>query len=219
MFLFVQSWDVVRGMDDEYTDFILRKHLPTLQKLGLRVIGGFHVIVGAGPRISHIITSSDFATLQKAVDTEEFLSVTGELQMYIANYNSRLYRQTGRIEIKTYGMELGTWRFNQYYTLMPGVEEEYGEFLVREYCPALLQKGIRIKAEWQGIVGSGPSRILLEGVGQRIHDIADALVSDSYRSMKAILLGTYVKQHSSRILAPTGRVEIAFILGEMTKAL
>jgi hypothetical protein len=209
---------MVRGKETEYTDFVLRTHLPTLQKLGLNVVGAFHVIVGAGPRISHVITSPDSKSLQKALDTREFLTVTEGLQPYIVNYSSRILRDSGRVELTSYGIELGTWRFNQYYTMMPGSEKDYGDFLTREYFPVLLGKGIRIKAEWQGIIGSGPSRVLLEGVAQRIQDIADTLVSDEYRTLKRHLL-EYVRQYSTRILAPTGRVEIAFILGEMTKAL
>jgi hypothetical protein len=219
MFLFVQSWDTLRGKEKEYTDFVLRRHLPALQGLGLRVAGAFHVIVGAGPRISHIITSEDFASLQKALDTKEFTAVTEEFQGHITNYSNRIFRATGRVDVPAYAIELGTWRFNQHYTLLPGSEGEYAAFLTERYIPGLLSRRIRVKPEWQGVVGSGPGRILLEGVAGNIHDIADTLVSDEYRGLKRTLVGTYVKQYGSRILAPTGRVEIAFILGEMTRSL
>jgi hypothetical protein len=219
MFLFVQSWDIVKGKDREYTDFLLRQHLPVMKKVGLNVIGGFHVVVGAGPNISAVIASNDFQKLLKALDTEEFLDMTKALQEFTVNYSSRIFKHTKRVEVETYGIELGTWRLNQYYTMIPGMEGEYSDFLVNRYFPILLDQGIRIKAEWQGVVGSGPHRILLEGVSQNIQDIARLLASDEFRTAKHTLLSGYVKQYSSRILAPTGRVETALILGEMTKAL
>ena len=58
MFLFVQQWEIIRGKGAEYTDFVLRRHLPVMTKVGLNTIGGFHVIVGSGPRISSSIASA-----------------------------------------------------------------------------------------------------------------------------------------------------------------
>ncbi len=219
MFLFVQSWDIMRGKEEDYTDYVLREHLPVLKRIGLNVIGGFHVIVGVGPRISLVITCENLQDLQRALDTEDFPRITEKLQGYVVNYGSRIFKNTNRVNTVNYGIELGTWRFNQYYTLMPGIEKEYGEFLGGEYAKTLLSQGIRIKAEWQGVIGSGPNRILLEGVTQSISDIGRAIVSEEFGSLRHTLLTAYVKQYSSRILAPTGRVEIAFLLGEMTKSL
>ena len=219
MFLFVQSWDIVRGKEAEYTDFVLRKYLPVMKKIGLNVIGGFHVVVGAGPNVSAVIASDDLQNLQKALDTEDFLRATKAFQEFMVNYSNRLFKHTNRVKKAPYTIELGTWRLNQHYTLVPRIEKEYAAFLKDEYAPALLKEGIRIKAEWQGIVGSGPLRILLEGVAQDIQSIAQAIVSDGYRTVKHDLLNRYARHYSSRILAPTGRVEAALILGEMTKAL
>ncbi|HEY3278186.1 MAG TPA: hypothetical protein VGJ94_16345 [Syntrophorhabdaceae bacterium] len=219
MFLFVQSWDIVRGRESEYTDFVLREYLPVMQKIGLPIIGGFHVVIGAGPTISAVSTPSDITGLQRALDSHEFPLITDEFQKYIVNYGSRLLRNSGRIAEAPYTVEPGTWRFNQHYTLVPKVEKSYTAFLEREYVPALLDQGIRVKAEWQGVIGSGPSRILLEGVAPRIQDIASALMSDRIAVARNILVTTYGRHYSSRILAPTGRVEAAFILKEMTKAL
>jgi hypothetical protein len=49
MFLFVQQWEIKKGKSAEYTDFVLRTHLPAMKEMGLNVIGGFHVVVGSGP--------------------------------------------------------------------------------------------------------------------------------------------------------------------------
>ena len=73
MFLFVQQWEIIRGKGAEYTDFVLRRHLPVMTKVGLNMIGGFHVIVGSGPRISAVSLAHDFLNLQKAIESEEFI--------------------------------------------------------------------------------------------------------------------------------------------------
>lgn len=218
MFLFVQQWEIIKGKGGEYTDFVLRKHLPIMEKVGLNVIGGFHVIVGSGPRVSVVALAHDFLNLQNALESDEFMAVTHELHDYVYNYSNAVLKGTGRVPMKEYGIEVGTWRFNQYYKLVQGTEKEYTDFLNNEYIPRLMHLGVRIKAEWQVIVGSGP-RILLEGVTPSLMDIAKAIMTDEFRMLRRQMLSEFASNYSSRIMAPTGRVEIAFLLGEMTKAL
>ncbi len=218
MFLFVQQWEVLRGKGPEYTDFVLRRLLPAMQKVGLNVIGGFHVIIGSGPRISAVSLAHNFLDLQKALESDEFIEVTKELHAYISNYTSAVLKSTGRIPVEGYGIEMGTWRFNQYYKLVHGTEKEYTDFLISEYIPALMKLGIRVKAEWQVLIGTG-LRLLLEGVTASLVDIAQAIMTDKFRVLRRQLLSNYAVNYSSRILAPTGRVEVAYLLGEMMKSL
>ncbi|HBA56068.1 MAG TPA: hypothetical protein DCZ04_16880 [Syntrophorhabdus aromaticivorans] len=218
MFLFVQSWEVIKGKGAEYTNFVLTRHLPVMQGVGLNMIGGFHVIVGSGPRISAVALNEDFASIQKALETPDFAKVTEELQSYVYGYSNALLRATKRIPFSDYGMEIGTWRFNQYFKLLRGVEDEYAAFLADEYVPLLERLGIRIKIEWEIILGSG-LRLLLEGVAKSITNIAQVVETDEFRVLRRTLLSKFASQYSSRILAPTGRVEMAFMLGEITKSL
>ncbi|OPY68568.1 MAG: hypothetical protein A4E62_02026 [Syntrophorhabdus sp. PtaU1.Bin002] len=218
MFLFVQSWEVIKGKGAKYTDFVLSRHLPVMQRVGLNMIGGFHVIVGSGPRISAVALNEDFASIQKALETPDFVTVTEELQSYIYGYSNALLRATKRIPCPSYDMEIGTWRFNQYFKLIQGVEDEYAAFLADEYAPLLAKLGIRLKIEWEIVLGSG-LRLLLEGVAESITGIAQAVETDEFRVLRRTLLSKFASQYSSRILAPTGRVEMAFMLGEITKSL
>jgi hypothetical protein len=48
-------------------------------------------------------------------------------------------------------------------------------------------------------------------------DIAKALESDEYKRIANILTSTYVTDYSNRILTPTGRIELPYILGKMMK--
>jgi hypothetical protein len=218
MFLFVQSYDIRKGKSSEYTDFVLRTHLPALKSLGLNVIGGFHVIVGSGPRISSVAMAEDFLDLQKVIWSEKFVALTEELHNYVQDYGNRVLRSTGRVPLIDYSIDGGTWRFNQYYKISRGSEKEYSDFLAGEYIPKLADLGLKVRAEWQVVLGSGP-RILLETMAQNITDIALAFDADEFKKLRKHLIVNYVDSYSSRILAPTGRVEVAFILGEMMKAL
>ncbi len=218
MFLFVQQWEILKGKETEYSNFILKKHLPVMARVGLNIIRGFHVILGSGPRITSASLADDFLSLQKAVQSEEFIEVTKELHGYVYNYSNAVLKDTGRVDMANYSMTLGTWRFNQYFKLVPGTEAEYSDFLKNEYLPVLAKVGIRVQAEWQVIIGNA-LRLLLEGVTTSLVDVAQAMMTDEYRLQRRRLLANFASNYSSRILAPTGRVELAYLVGEMTKAL
>src|SRR5574340_488183 len=163
MYLFVQQWEILKGKETDYTNFILRKHLPAMAKMGFNIIGGFHVIIGSGPRISSVSLAHDFLNLEKALENSDFVEVSRELHDYIYSYRNFILKETGRVAMKDYTIVLGTWRFNQYYNLIPGKEAEYSVFLKNDYMPALKEMGININAEWQVAVGAG-LKIHLEGV-------------------------------------------------------
>ena len=60
--LFSQSWDVIPGQFDEYSAFVTNEYNPTLEKLGLKLLGGYYVAVGEGPRITAVATIESQAT-------------------------------------------------------------------------------------------------------------------------------------------------------------
>ena len=54
--LFTQSWDVIPGKFDEYSAFMTNEYNPTLERMGINLLGGFYVVVGQGPRIIAVAT-------------------------------------------------------------------------------------------------------------------------------------------------------------------
>ena len=104
MFLFVQQWEILKGKESDYSNFILRKHLPVMARVGLNIIGGFHVILGSGPRITSAALADDFLSLQKAVQSEEFIEITKELHGYVSNYSNAVLKDTGRVDMADYSM-------------------------------------------------------------------------------------------------------------------
>jgi hypothetical protein len=189
-----------------------------MSKAGLKSVAGFHVLIGSGPRISSVALADDFLSMQQAVHNEELMQVTKAFFDYIHSYSNAVLKDTGRVDMTNYSLALGTCRFNQYFKLAPHTEKEYAEFLQNEYIPKLAKMGIRVHAEWQVVIGN-TMRLLLEGVANSPVDVAQTIITDEYRSLRRHLLSNFANNYSCRILAPTGRVEVAYILGGMMKSL
>lgn len=216
--LFAQHWDVVENVEKKYEEFILGKYIPMYQKTGLRITGAYYVVVGAGPRIVGVSTTEDLLAFQKAVTSDEYSDLMEELFPLIRNYNSRLYKSYGPIKIDKYEMQFDVWKFNQYFNILPGMEKDYRKFLEEEFIPRMEEVGIRVTNIWRVVIGSGPF-ILVEGTGHRIEDIAKAIATDNYRNLTRTLKSRYVSDYQSKILCPTKRVEIPYLIKGMTAGL
>ncbi len=216
--LFTQYWDVIENKEKEYEQFILGKYIPTYQKTGLRITGAYYVVVGVGPRIIGVSTTEDLLVFQKAVMSDEYSDLMDEIFPLIRNYNSRLYRSFGPIKIDKYNMQFNVWKFNQYFNILPGKEKDYGKFLEEEFIPTMERVGIQVTNIWKVIIGSGPF-VLVEGTVQKIEDIARGLATDDYRNLTRTLKSKYVSDYQSKILAPTKRVELPYLIKGMTSKL
>lgn len=214
--LYNQHWDLIPGKEEAYTQFVIDKHLPTMKKIGINMVGGFFVVVGGGPRITAAGAVDAFQKLQKALETEEFAKITAEIQQYVVNYDSRILTPTGRVKANKYSIQLGVWKFNQYFNIIPGREKEYAEFVLKDHLPTIEKLGIKMTGGWRVVVGSGPY-IVAEGTAASIVEIAKAIETSEFSRITKILTSNYVTDYSSRILAPTGRIELPFIMGEMMK--
>ena len=77
--------------------------------------------------------------------------------------------------------------------------------------------GVLITGGWRLVIGSGP-RILAEGTARNMVDIAKAIDTSEFRRLVRTLKKSYATDYSSRILAPTGRIEVPYLLREMMKS-
>jgi hypothetical protein len=216
--LFAQYWDVMENKENEYQDFILGRYIPTFEKTGLRIAGAYYVVVGAGPRIVSISTTEDPLVFQKAITSEEYSGLLDELLPFIRNYASRLYKSYGPIKVDRYEIQLGVWKFNQYFNVLPGMEKDYGKFLEEEFIPMMEKLGIKVTNIWKVIIGNGPF-VLVEGTSPKIEEIAKSIAADEFRILTRKLKSKYVSDYQSRILAPTRRVEIPYFIRGLTAGL
>jgi len=214
--LFTQYWDVMPGKFDEYSSFVTHEYIPALNKLGLKLLGGYYVAVGQGPRIVAVATVQEQDYLRKILATEEYRVLFEKLLQVVWKYSSRLYVSSGRVMEGPYNIQVGAWKFNQYYNILRGKEEEHYRFVKDECVPGMKELKVPITGAWRLLIGDGP-RILAECTGRNIVDIAKCIDTSEFRRLVRALKKHYATDYSSRILAPTGRIEVPYIMSEMMK--
>lgn len=214
--LFTQYWDVIPGSYDAYSDFVSNEYNPALSRLGIEVIGGFYVAVGEGPRIVAVSAVDRQENLVNALIQSEYRIISNKLFQHICNYSNRVWVPSGNIQETPYRIQTSAWKFNLYYNVLPGKEEEHYEYVKKECLPGMKSLGVPVTGGWRLAVGSGP-RMLAECTGRSIEHIAKAINTSEFRRLTRTLKKNYVTDYSSRILAPTGRIEVPFIMKEMMK--
>ncbi|MFC1836658.1 hypothetical protein ACFL2Q_18355 [Thermodesulfobacteriota bacterium] len=215
--LFTQHWDVIPGKFDEYSEFVTNEYNPTLNKIGLKLLGGYYVAVGQGPRILAVATIDETNYLRKILATKEYRDITVKLFRYVQKYSSKLWVSSGRMVLQeSYKIQMGAWKFNQNYNVVPGKEDEHYHFVKEECIPGMKQLGVPITGAWRLLIGEGATT-LAECTGRALEDIAKAIDSTMFRQLVRKLKKTYGTDYSSRILAPTGRIELPSMVDQMMK--
>jgi len=214
--LFAQSWDTLPGKYDEYSEFVTKEYNPTLKELGIKLLGGYYVAVGQGPRIIAVATVEEKDYLRKILATEEYRVISNKLMEFVRDYSSRLWVSAGRLVEEPYRIQMGAWKFNQYYNVVHGKEQDHYQFVKEECIPGMKELNVPITGAWRLAIGSGPT-ILGECTARSIVDIARAIDTSEFRRLVRQMKKNYATDFSSRILAPTGRIEVPEFMGEMMK--
>ncbi|MBN2123498.1 MAG: hypothetical protein JW821_04335 [Deltaproteobacteria bacterium] len=214
--LFTQYWDIMPGRFDDYAAFVTNEYIPAFQKLGIRLAGGYYVVVGEGPRIVAVAEAENVNSLQRSLSTKDYRILTNRLFQYVWKYGSKIWVPSGRIQEGTYHIQTGVWRYNQYYNVLPGKEEAHYRFVKDECIPKMKELGIPITSGWRLVVGAG-ARTLAESTAMGIVDIAKAIDASQFRRLVKRLKNEFATDYSSRILVSTGRIEVPFLLAEMMK--
>ena len=216
MVLFTQHWDVAPGQQQAYSDFVITHYNPTLEKIGIRLVGGYYVAIGAGPRIIAVGVTEGLRELDGALERDEYQNITSRLMAFVTNYQSRILSPTGRVKLDKYTLQTGLWKLVQYWNIIPGMEVEYTEFVQSDHLPTMEKLGVKVVNGWRVVVGAGPS-IISEAAAPTLVDIAKAIDTDEYRRVVRKLKTTYITDYSSRVLAPTGRIDLPYFMKEMMK--
>ncbi len=92
------------------------------------------------------------------------------------------------------------------WNIRPGREDEYFEFLMREFGPGLIKLGVRPTDAWYTQYGDYP-QILQGGIAEDLASLQRALASDEWLKMKNKLL-TYVTDYSQKIIRASGGFQL-----------
>jgi hypothetical protein len=90
--------------------------------------------------------------------------------------------------------------------IKPGREQEYFEFVVREWVPGLQRVGLEPTDAWYTMYGSSP-QILSGGTARNLKDMRRILDSEEWQALKSQLL-TYVDNYQEKVVKARGGFQL-----------
>lgn len=205
--LLTQDWDVIRGQEDAYADFVTKRFIPECNRLGLQSVGGFYVQVGIGPKIISIKSAKALSDLYAALSDERFKALKAELKKHVINYASKILEPIPLSSKTDYEIQKGVWKYNQYWDVRPDERAEYETFLKKTYLPTLAAIDyVEVTEGWNVLIG-GFSEVILELTFKDPVDIGRLFDNPKFRGVTYTLCRDYVRNHKSRILRTTERFD------------
>lgn len=90
--------------------------------------------------------------------------------------------------------------------IKPGQDQEYFEFIVREFAPGLTRLGLTPTEAWFAVYGECP-QILMEGITDDLETMRVMLASDDWKTLQEKLL-TYVDNYQQKIVRASAGFQI-----------
>lgn len=95
----LMSWDIKSGLEDVYFDFVVNEFMPGLLRLGIQPTEAWYTVYGPDPQILVGGVVRDLDTMTDILDSEEWRELRDELLAYVANFEHKIVRDTGRFQL------------------------------------------------------------------------------------------------------------------------
>jgi hypothetical protein len=194
-------WKIIPSDRDAYADFVIKKFIPGVNRLGMHTVAGWSVLVGSYSDVIMETVTSDLDQLEAALKTRDYRLLKSDLLNLVKNYKTKVMVPVAKRGSYSMSIAQNTVKFNQMWdviTLKPGDYNNYEQFVTHEFYPLLEKIGVHLAGEWEVLIGDEPHTIC-EGRVTDVSSLIPALQGPEFRKAKK-KLKQFVENYQSRIL-------------------
>ena len=92
---FNHHYDVIYEKYDDYMAFIKDEHLPIMEALGVKVIGGWYVAIGPGPNMVVEGACPSVKIIMDVIGSDRYRQLTAKLLTMVKGFGSKILVDTG----------------------------------------------------------------------------------------------------------------------------
>jgi len=196
---FNQYWTIIPDRTKDYKKFILRDFIPGLNHMGIQIVAGWSVIIGAYAEIIFEGVSNDLDLLENALKQPKYKKLIDNLLSYVRGYKTKVLTPSGRTDIYSIDIKQHTVKFIQMWDVIREKKTDYEHFVSEEYYPMMEAAGIHIAGEWEVFIGDGP-HLICEARVSEYETLIENLQSKKFRKAKSDLK-QLIENYQSRLLA------------------
>ena len=86
----IMSWDIIPGREQEYFEFVVRRFMPGVQKLGMALSDAWVTIYGDHPQILVGAIVEGRVKAQEIIASEPWSELNSRLLDFVQNYDVKL---------------------------------------------------------------------------------------------------------------------------------
>lgn len=110
---------------------------------------------------------------------------------------------------------IGKAKLIQYWDIQQSRKKEFDSFFTSSFIPWIDENGLmKMTGTWHVASGEGPY-FIAEGVAESVEDVENLIMNETYQELRHTLF-QFIDNYSSKLLTPTGRVEIQPVQKETT---
>jgi hypothetical protein len=95
---FNHHYDMDSNQFDDYSQYMQDGYIPTMERLGIRMIGGWHVAIGPGPNIVVEGAANSIETILAVVGSSEYRELVNQLNTRVTKFGSKILVPTGQVD-------------------------------------------------------------------------------------------------------------------------
>ncbi len=196
---FNQYWTIIPDRAKSYEKFIIKDYIPGLNSMGIQIVAGWSVIIGAYAEIILEGVSNDLDLLEQALKQTKYKKLYDNLLSYIRGYKTKILVPTGRTDFYSIDIKEHTVKFIQMWDVISEKKADYVRFVSEEYYPLMEAAGIHVAGEWEVFIGDGP-HFICEARVIDYETLIENLQSKKFRKAKTNLK-QLIENYQSRLLA------------------
>ena len=196
---FNQYWTVIPGRTKDYEKFVIKNFIPGLNRMGIQIVAGWSVGIGAYSEIMLEGVSNDLDQLEQALKQEKYKKLYDNLLVYVKGYKTKILVPSGRADIYSMDFKERTVKFTQMWDVITAKKEDYERFVSEKYYPLMEEAGIHVAGEWEVFIGDGP-HFICEARVIDYQQLIEKLQSKEFRKAKT-RLKQLIENYQSRLLA------------------
>ncbi len=196
---FNQYWNVIPNRTKDYKKFIIRDFIPGLNRLGIQIVAGWSVIIGAYSEIMLEGVSNDLDLLERALKQSKYKKLNEDLLTYVKGYKTKILIPSGRADIYSMHFKEHTVKFSQMWDVIIEKKADYERFVSEKYYPLMEAAGINVAGEWEVFIGDGP-HFICEARVSEYETLIGNLQSKEFRKAKTDLK-KFIENYQTRLLA------------------
>jgi hypothetical protein len=167
--------------------------------LGIQIVAGWSVIIGAYSEIMLEGVSNDLDSLEQALNQSKYKKLNENLLSYIKGFKTKILIPTGRTDIYSMDVKEHTVKFSQMWDVIIEKKADYERFVSENYYPLMEKAGINVAGEWEVFIGDGP-HFICEARVSEYETLIEKLQSKEFQKAKSNLK-QMIENYQSRLLA------------------